>query len=135
MPPKPKTSVNYKNAKTGTTVQVKPVATKRPVVKIHSAQELMDKLTRQREEVAALKEYFADLFPVEFMVSDAQFGVWIRQYGFANTIVGLDEAATKMNKVSKEIEEGDKDAGEPWTRTSLVHFASWVMSQERKAEA
>lgn len=134
MPPT-KVGTKYKNAKTGTTVEVKTVATKRPVVKIHSAQELMDKLTRQREEVAALKEYFADLFPDEFMVSDAQFGVWIRQYGFANTIVGLDEAATKMNKVSQAIEEGDKDAGAPWTRTSLVHFASWVMSQERKAEA
>lgn len=132
MPPN-KVGAKYKNAKTGETV-VSPVATKRPAAKVHSAQELMEKLTRQREEVAALKEYFGDLFPDEFMVPDAQFGVWIRQYGFGNAVFGLDEAAMKMSKVSTAKEEGEEDAGAPWTRTSLVKFASWVMSQERKAE-
>jgi hypothetical protein len=37
----------------------------------------------QREQAAALKEYFTDLFPDDkFPVPDTQFGIWIRQYGF-----------------------------------------------------
>jgi hypothetical protein len=106
----------------------------------NKAQELRAKLAQQQEEVAALKEYFSSLFPEEYMVPDSQFGVWIRQYGFDNAVVGFEEAATKINKVNQAIEEGvfDKQGNpvdiEPFNKLSLVKFASWVMSQEKKKE-
>ncbi len=97
------------------------------------AQALRAKLAQQREEIAALKEYFSSLFPEdEYKVPDSQFGVWIRQYGFDNAIIGFEEAAKKLNKVNQAIEE--QDDAEPWSRLSLVKFASWVMSQEKKKE-
>ena len=102
-------------------------------------QALRAKVARQREEIAALKEYFSSLFP-EYMVSDAQFGIWIRQYGFDYAIIGFEEAAKKINTVNQAIEEGvfDKNGKpvevEPWNRLSLVKFASWVMSHEKKKE-
>jgi hypothetical protein len=44
---------------------------------------LRAKMALQREQAAALKEYFTDLFPDDkFPVPDTQFGIWIRQYGF-----------------------------------------------------
>jgi hypothetical protein len=103
-------------------------------------QALRAKVARQREEIAALKEYFSSLFPEEYMVSDAQFGIWIRQYGFDYAIIGFEEAAKKINTVNQAIEEGvfDKNGKpvevEPWNRLSLVKFASWVMSHEKKKE-
>jgi hypothetical protein len=69
-------------------------------------QALRAKVSRQREEIAALKEYFSSLFPEEYMVPDSQFGVWIRQYGFDYAITGFEEAAKKINTVNQAIEEG-----------------------------
>lgn len=103
-------------------------------------QALRAKVARQREEIAALKDYFSSLFPEEYMVSDAQFGIWIRQYGFDYAIIGFEEAAKKINTVNQVIEEGvfDKNGKpvevEAWSRLSLVKFASWVMSHEKKKE-
>lgn len=98
----------------------------------NKAQELRAKLAQQREEVAALKEYFSGLFPVEYMVTDAQFGVWIRQYGFDHAVLGLEEAARKMNIINQQVEEEAKDeeTGErvaAMSKLSLIRFASWVM--------
>lgn len=45
-----------------------------------AAQKLLAKIAEQREQINALREYFALLFPAEFMVDDYQFGVWVRQY-------------------------------------------------------
>lgn len=97
---------------------------------INKAQELRAKVAQQREEVTALREYFIDLFGEEYMVPDTQFGIWIRQYGFDNAVIGFEETTKKMNKINQAIEEG-KDV-EEMSRLSLVKFASWVMSQERK---
>jgi len=72
-------------------------------------QALRAKVARQREEIAALKEYFSSLFPEEYMVSDAQIGIWIRQYGFDYAVIGFEEAAKKINTVNQAIEEGVYD--------------------------
>jgi hypothetical protein len=109
------------------------------------AQALREKMAQQREEVAALKEYFADLFPQEYMVEDYQFGVWIRQYGFEYAIIAFEEGAKKLNKMQQEVAESkgiiDKKTGkkvepELFTKVGLVKFLSWVMIDERrKAES
>jgi hypothetical protein len=92
---------------------------------------LRAKLAQQREEVAVLKEFFSEFFPEEeWLVSDSQFGIWIRQYGLDAALIGLEEAAKKLSKVNQEIEEG-KDV-EPWFQLNLVKFSSWVMSNEKK---
>jgi hypothetical protein len=107
---------------------------------IDKVQALRAKVAQQREEIAALKEYFNSLFPEEYMVSDAQFGIWIRQYGFEHAIIGFEEAAKKMNTVNQAIEEGvfDKNGKpvevEAWSKLNLIRFSSWVMSHESKRE-
>lgn len=106
----------------------------------NKAQALRAKVAQQKEEVAALKEYFSNLFDEEYMVPESQFGIWIRQYGFDNAILGFEEAAKKMNTINQAIEEGvfDKKGNPvevgPMSRLSLVKFASWVMSHENKKE-
>lgn len=104
----------------------------------NKAQELRAKMAQQREEAAALKEYFSSLFPEEFMVTDAQFGVWIRQYGFDNAVLGFEEAARKMNMIGQQVEEKAKDDdGEPVVpmgKSSLIKFASWVMAHPESCE-
>lgn len=111
---------------------------------LDKAQALREKVALLREEVAALREYFADLFPPEYLVSDAQFGIWIRQYGFDYAVIAFEEGSKKLNKMQQEIEEGrtiiDKETGEKvaqevFTRIGLVKFLSWVMiDKKEKAE-
>jgi hypothetical protein len=98
------------------------------------AQALRAKVAQHREEVAALKEYFSSLFPEDCMVSDGQFRTWILQYGFDNAVIGFEESVKKINKVKQAIEEGKAEADANFTKLSLVKFASWVMSQEKKKE-
>jgi hypothetical protein len=105
-------------------------------------QALRAKVAQQREEIAALKEYFTDLFPEEYAVSDSQFGVWIRQYGFDYAVTAFEEGAKKLNKTEQEIAESkgviDKKTGkrvaqpEAFTPIGLVKFLSWVMINERR---
>lgn len=112
------------------------------------AQALRAKIAQQREEIAALKEYFTLLFPPELMPADTQFGIWIRQYGFDYAVTAFEEGAKKINKTEQERAEPktftDKKSGkkvplgsrpEEFTKVGLVKFLSWVMIDEkRKAE-
>ena len=63
-------------------------------------EELRKKMAKQREEVAALKEWFGELFPdhPELMVSDSQFGTWVRQYGFEYAVPALEDIAKKEHR-------------------------------------
>lgn len=111
-------------------------------------QALRAKVAQQREEIAALKEYFTDLFPPELTPADSQFGVWTRQYGFDYAVIAFEEGAKKLNKVEQEIAEAktftDRKTGkkivvapppDAFTKVGLVKFLSWVMIDEkRKAE-
>jgi hypothetical protein len=110
------------------------------------AQALRAKMAQQREEIAALQEYFADLFPAEFMPEEGQFGVWIRQYGFDYAVIAFEESAKKMNKTQQDIEERkikkivDKKHGvtvapEAFTKIGIVKFLSWIMIDEMRKAA
>lgn len=100
-------------------------------------------MARQQEEIAALKDYFSTLFPEEYSITDGQFGVWIRQYGFSYAVTAFEEGAKKMNKTQQEMEERatkkivDKKHGvtvspEAFTKVGLVKFLSWIMIDEKR---
>jgi hypothetical protein len=93
-------------------------------------QALRAKILREREEAAALKEYFNDLFPEEFKVSDGQFRQWVRQYGFDNALTGFEGAVNKLNR-----DESSAKANNPIeTAMGLINYASKIMSNEKKKD-
>ena len=78
------------------------------------ATDLLNRIHRQKEETAALKEFFFELFPPEFMVADSQFGVWLRRYGF--------EIVEEPNPIYCK------------TRLDVVKYASGVMVKKKATE-
>lgn len=103
---------------------------------------LRAKMALQREQAAALKEYFIDLFPDDkFPVPDTQFGIWIRQYGFDYAIGAFEDVAKKVNtaenkNIFRVVETSGKSGKtvpiEPFTTISLIKLASWIMGQAKK---
>jgi hypothetical protein len=89
-------------------------------------------MAQQRAAIDSLREYFTAMFGEEYTVPESQLRIWILQYGFDNAIIGLEETFKKISKINQSIEEG-KDV-EQMSKLSLVKFASWVMSQEKKKE-
>jgi hypothetical protein len=107
-----------------------------------TAQQLMDKIKRQKQEVETLKELFSAFFPPEFMPEDRQFHVWIQRYDF--TIVGeaIEVTGEWYNMNLQRIEEKKKGnmtkleeqawQGMHFSRLNIVKYASGVM--KHKAE-
>lgn len=103
-------------------------------------EELIAKTQLMLEQSEALKEYYAVLFPEpEFMLSTAQFGRWIRQYGFDFAAPALDATAQKMSMVNQMLEEHpglreeDGNPVEPFGKKNIVLYASKIMSETSKA--
>lgn len=97
--------------------------------------ELRAKMVQRREEVSALREYYTDLFPPEFMVNDGQFSNWIRQYGFDYAVTAFEAGERELNKVQQDIDSGDDVSAKPFTKIGFVKWLSKVMVLEKqKAE-
>jgi hypothetical protein len=102
-----------------------------------NATDLLNRIRRQKEETAALKELYADLFPSEFMVADSQFGVWLRRYDFDIIAESFDRAADWLNQCQQKIEEAEAKGEEPHpayckTKLDVVKYASGVMVKKTK---
>ena len=97
-------------------------------------EELRKKMAKQREEVAALKEWFGELFPdhPELMVSDSQFGTWVRQYGFEYAVPALEDIAKKVNTIDQKITGKVTDKLTGKTVAPFTKLASWIMGQAKK---
>jgi hypothetical protein len=128
----------YKNAKTGTPVEA-PVKGKREVTKLPVSKltpdELRAKIAKQRDEAAALKEYYIELIPEPHLLADdIQFGQWVRQYGFGHAVPALEDIAKKVSTINQTLGEGkaEDEDGKPLARMdklSIVKLASWIMSK------
>jgi|ERR1035441_1327407 hypothetical protein len=134
MPPKPG---KYTNAETGKTVEVKPKgekALKLPASKL-TPDELRAQIAKQKDEAAALKEYYIELIPEPLLlVDDIQFGQWVRQYGFSHAVPAFEDIAKKSSTINQKLSEGltEDDEGKPLARMdklSIVKLASWIMSK------
>jgi hypothetical protein len=101
------------------------------------ATDLLNRIRRQREEAAALKELYAELFPPEFMVAESQFGVWLRRYSFDIIAESFDRTADWLNECQQKIEEAEAE-GEKLdsrfykTKLDVVKYASGVMVKKSK---
>src|ERR1035441_6457087 len=104
------------------------------------ATDLLNRIRRQKEEAAALKELYAELFPPEeFMVADSQFGVWLRRYSFDIITESFDRTADWLNQCQQKVEEAEAAGEEPdplycKTKLDVVRYASGVMvKKDRKS--
>ena len=101
------------------------------------AADLLNRIRRQKEETAALKEQYAELFPPEFMVADPQFGVWLRRYDFDIIAESFDRTADWLNQCLQKIEEAEAEGKEVnpvyyKTKLDVVKYASGVMVKKTK---
>ena len=102
------------------------------------ATDLLNRIRRQREEAAALKELYAELFPPEeFMVADSQFGVWLRRYSFDIITESFDRTADWLNQCQQKVEEAEAEGkkSDPHlckTKLDVVKYASGVMVKKTK---
>jgi hypothetical protein len=101
------------------------------------ATDLLNRIRRQREEAAALKELYAELFPPEFMVAESQFGVWLRRYEFDIVAESFDRTADWLNQCQQKVEEAEAEGEEPdprfyKTKLDVVKYASGVMVKKSK---
>jgi hypothetical protein len=101
------------------------------------ATDLLNRIRRQREETAALKELYAELFPSEFIVSDSQFGVWLRRYDFDIVAESFERTADWLNQCQQKVEEVEAEGEEPdprycKTKLDVVRYASGVMVKKTK---
>jgi hypothetical protein len=134
----PKKGTKYTNTTTGETVAVKPKE-KAGVIKLPASHltpdELRARIAKQRDEAAALKEYYIELIPEPLLlVDDIQFGQWVRQYGFSHAVPALEDVAKKNSTINQMLAEGltEDDEGKPLMRLSklsIVKLASWIMSK------
>lgn len=103
------------------------------------ATDLLNRIHRQKEETAALKEFFLELFPPEFMVADCQFGVWLRRYDFDVVTESFDRTADWLNQCQQKVEEAEAKGEEPnpihcKTKLDVVKYASGVMVKKKATE-
>ena len=101
------------------------------------ATDLLNRIRRQKEETAALKELYAELFPPEFMVADSQFGVWLRRYSFDIITESFDRTADWLNQCQQKVEEAEAEGEEPdprfyKTKLDVVKYSSGVMVKKSK---
>lgn len=101
------------------------------------ATDLLNRIRRQKEETAALKELYAELFPPQFMVADSQFGVWLRRYDFDIVAESFDRAADWLNQCQQKIEELEAEGkvipvALRKTKLDVVKYASGVMVKKTK---
>jgi hypothetical protein len=101
------------------------------------ATDLLNRIRRQKEETAALKELYAELFPSEFMVADSQFGVWLRRYEFDIVAESFERTADWLNQYQQKVEEAEAEGEEPdprfyKTKLDVVKYASGVMVKKTK---
>jgi hypothetical protein len=99
--------------------------------------DLLNRIRRQKEETAALKELYVDLFPPEFTVADSQFGVWLRRYSFDIIAESFDRTADWLNQCQQKVEEAEAEGEEPDPRfckakLDVVKYASGVMVKKTK---
>lgn len=105
------------------------------------ATDLLNRIRRQREEAAALKELYAELFPPEeFMVADSQFGIWLRRYSFDIITESFDRTADWLNQCQQKVEEAEAEGkkSDPRlckTKLDVVKYASGVMVKKTKENA
>jgi|ERR1039458_4640564 hypothetical protein len=101
------------------------------------ATDLLNRIRLQKEETAALKELYAELFPPEFMAADTQFGVWLRRYDFDIVAESFDRTADWLNQCQQKVEEVEAEGKEPdprlcKTKLDVVKYASGVMVKKSK---
>jgi hypothetical protein len=101
------------------------------------ATDLLNRIRRQKEETAALKELYAELFPPEFMVADSQFGVWLRRYSFDIITESFDRTADWLNQCRQKVEEAEAAGEKPdpcycKAKLDVVKYASGVMVKKSK---
>ena len=101
---------------------------------MNKAQALLEKLRQQKEESAALQEYWASSFP-EFPVPDfRQMKIWLDSYDFDTVVYGLDVVLKQHSKRSQSVAEQTEGAT-LMTSLDIIKFASKCMvNQKKKAE-
>jgi len=95
------------------------------------AQELIARIQKQKEEVSALQQLWASVFP-EFETPDQrQCQVWLKFYTFEQVVEGVATANTQYAK-----RQSNAVTGGPMDRDNVLAYASGVMKGlKRKAEA
>ena len=101
-----------------------------------TAQELLAKVERQRQEIDALFKLWKVLFPEFKSPGCRQFTVWLNMYPFETVVSGLETAAQWYNRKLQEIEGAATEVQliawgntvpSPITATDIIRYASGVM--------
>jgi hypothetical protein len=98
--------------------------------------ELLAMLQQRREETAALKELYAELFTGE-VPDDGQFHIWLRMYGFDEVAEALQDTRQKFNQFYQKAEELIAQGKTPpakliKSKTHIVRYASGCMKRSKQ---
>ncbi len=95
-----------------------------------NAKELLQQITKQKEDTQAIQELWSSLFP-EFPVADArQCQVWLRIYSFEQVVEGLEIANFKLHRRTNDPQPSPY--GETMDRMQAIKYASGAMKGLKK---
>lgn len=87
---------------------------------ISKAQELRNRIAQVKEEVTALQEYWASIFPEFSDLAVRQCQIWLKLYTFDQVVEGMDVTNVKFSK-------RQNGATGPMDFDQAVRYASGVM--------
>lgn len=101
--------------------------------------DLLARIHRQKEEVAALKELFADNFPPEFLPSDHQFLIWLRRHDFEVVVAGLERTSDWHSEMNQTIEKYQAEGKVPpsqlyKSKLDIIRYSSGTMIKMSEQE-
>ena len=86
------------------------------------AQELLARIAQQKEEIIAIQQLWASVFPEFGELSVRQCQVWLKLYTFDQVVEGIETSNIKCARP-----QGKVDEMMPWDIERLTSYASGVM--------
>lgn len=97
-----------------------------------TAIDLLNRIRRQKEEAASLRELYSDLFPPEFVPEDRQFRVWLQRYDLETIAASIERAASWYGECLQALEELELEGKKPPVqlrkgKLDIIKYASGTM--------
>jgi hypothetical protein len=97
-----------------------------------SAENLLNRIRREKEEAASLKELHIELFPPEFVPEDRQFRVWLQRYDLETIAASIERTAAWYGESLQAIEEIELKGKKPHAelrkgKLDIIKYASGTM--------
>lgn len=103
-----------------------------------SAVDLLNRIRREKEEAASLKELYVELFPPEFVPEDRVFRVWLQMYDLETVAASIERTAAWFSECLQTIEEIELKGKKLPTdlrkgKLDIIKYASGTMRNKKVA--